>query len=233
LDLEGVQAHGLDVRLFAGGEGVVEDEIDEQRLERALGQFMARHLNPGVDPDIEMFTDLFRLVSDYGLSIPPEIAGVFRSLATLEGTLAELAPGFDIVTEARRFATAQLTSQLHPGSLYESATEELAALLPVLRRLPRRVDHITAALEQGRLSVNVRLFADQRDRRVVTTLVHQVLLAFLGASTGITGVILLGTKNGPNLTRTVSLFAALGYTLLVISFVLILRILFIILRPER
>lgn len=46
-------------------------------------------------------------------------------------------------------------------------------------------------------------------------------------------MILLGTKNGPNLTRTVRLFAALGYTLLVISFVLILRILFIILRPER
>ncbi len=209
------------------------DEIDEQRLQRALGQFMARHLNPGVTPDIEMFTDLFRLVSGYGLAIPPEIAGVFRSLATLEGTLAQLAPGFDIVAEARAFATAQLTSQLHPGSLYQTATEELAALLPVLRRLPRRVDHITAALEQGRLSVNVRLFADQRDRRVVTTLVHQVLLAFLGATTGVIGVLLLGTKSGPNVTSTVSLFGALGYTLLVISFVLVLRVLFIIFRPER
>ncbi len=194
---------------------------------------MARHLNPGVAPEIEMFTDLFRLVSGYGLAIPPEVAGVFRSLATLEGTLTELAPGFDIVAEARRFATAQLTSQLHPGSLYQTATDELAALLPVLRRLPRRVDHITGALEQGRLSVNVRLFADERDRRVVTTLLHQMLLAFLGASTGITGVLLLGNTSGPNLTNTVSLLAALGYTLLVISFVLILRILFIIFRPEH
>lgn len=208
------------------------DEIDERDLVRALGQFMALHLGPGVVPGIEMFTDLFRLVSAYGLAIPPEIAGVFRSLGTLEGTLAKLAPGFDIVAEARTFATAQLTSQLRPDSLYEAATRELLQLVPVLRRLPRRVDHITGALEQGRFSVNVRLFADQRDRRVVTTLLHQVLLAFLGATTGVIGVMLLGTKSGSSATSSVSLFGVLGYTLLVISFVLILRILFIIFRPE-
>lgn len=131
------------------------DEIDERDLERALGHFIAFHLSPGVVPGVEMFTDLFRLVSDYGLTIPPEIAAVFRSLATLEGTLAQLAPQLDIVAEARAFATSQLTSQLRPGSLYETASQELAELLPLLRRLPRRVDRITGALEQGRLSVNV------------------------------------------------------------------------------
>jgi predicted unusual protein kinase regulating ubiquinone biosynthesis (AarF/ABC1/UbiB family) len=59
-----------------------------------------------------MFTDLFRIVAEHGLSIPPEIAAVFRALATMEGTLTQLAPGFDIVTETRRFAAAYL-----PGAL--------------------------------------------------------------------------------------------------------------------
>jgi predicted unusual protein kinase regulating ubiquinone biosynthesis (AarF/ABC1/UbiB family) len=47
-----------------------------------------------------MFTDLFRIVSEHGLAVPPEIAAVFRALATMEGTLTALAPGFDIVAEA-------------------------------------------------------------------------------------------------------------------------------------
>ncbi len=209
------------------------DDVDEQRLQRALGQFMARHLNPGAALDVEMFTDLFRLVASYDLAVPPEVAAVFRALATLEATLAQLAPGFDIVAESRAFAAAQLTSQLQPTSLRQAAADELPTLLPVLRRLPRRADRITSALEHGRLGLAVRLFADPRDRQFLTTLVHQTLLAFLGATTGIMAVVLLNSTGGPRLSPTVSLFQVLGYNLLVVSAVLILRVLVTIFRPPR
>ena len=43
---------------------------------------------------------------------------------------------------------------------------------------------IGAALEEGRLSVNVRLFSDERDRDLVTGLVHEVLLALVGIAIG-------------------------------------------------
>jgi ubiquinone biosynthesis protein len=209
------------------------DDTDEQRLQRALGQFMARHLDPGAALDVEMFTDLFRLVASYDLMVPPEVAAVFRALATLEATLAQLAPGFDIVAESRAFATAQLTGQLQPTSLRQAASDELPTLLPVLRRIPRRADRITSALEHGRLGLGVRLFADPRDRRFLTALVQQILLAFLGAATGIMAVVLLGTTGGPRLSPTVSLFQVLGYNLLVVSAVLVLRVLVTIFRPPR
>ena len=82
----------------------------------------------------------------------------------------------------------------------KSAADELAALLPVLRRLPRRFDRITAAMEQGRLSLNVRLFADERDRQVVAGLTHQFLLTLLGAASGIVAALLLGAPGGPKIT---------------------------------
>ena len=205
------------------------DEVDEQQLSRALGQFMARHLTPGVAPDVAMFTDLFRLVARYGLTIPPDVAGVFRALATLDGTLRGIDPSFDLVAEARSFATGRLGTRALP----RQTGEELLALLPTLKRLPRRLDRISAALEHGRFGVNVRLLADERDRRVITTLVHQSLLAFLGATTGIMGVLLLGAGGGPEVSASVSLFELLGYNLLVVSLVLVLRVLFIVFRPER
>ena len=59
-------------------------DIDELLLERALGQFMARHLTGGTAATPEMFTDLFRLASRYKLVIQPEIATVLRALGTLE-----------------------------------------------------------------------------------------------------------------------------------------------------
>ena len=206
------------------------DNIDEQQLERALGQFMALHLAGGAAPTADMFTDLFRLVSRFELAIPPEIAAVFRALATLEGTLTQLAPGFNITDEARQYATAHLAAQLSPEAVQKTAADELIALLPALRRLPRRLDRITSAMEQGRLGLNVRLFADERDRRVVTGLTHQFLLAFLGAVSGIVAAVLLGTHGGPKVTPSVSLLQVIGYNLLIVASILVLRVLFTIFR---
>src|SRR5215469_2647195 len=206
------------------------DDIDEWQLERALGQFVARHLIGTSPPTAEMFTDLFRLASRFELTIPPEIATVLRALATLEGTLSLLTPGIDIAAEAREFAADQVTAQLSPTAAPKSAAEELVALVPVLRRLPRRFDRVTSALEQGRLSLNVRLFSDDRDRRVVTGLTNQFLLAFLGAATGIAAALLLGSSSGPMVASNVSLNQLIGYNLLIVAGILILRVLFLIFR---
>jgi ubiquinone biosynthesis protein len=80
-------------------------DIDAKSLERSLGRLMARNLSPGLIPDAEAFADLFRIVSAYGVTVPPEIEVVFKTLATLQGTLVELAPGFDIIRESQRFLT--------------------------------------------------------------------------------------------------------------------------------
>jgi ubiquinone biosynthesis protein len=209
------------------------DEIDQQALERALGEFIARHLGPGMRPGMQMFTDLFRIVSEHGLSVPPQIAAVFRALATLEGALAQLEPGFDLVAETRSFADRHLTEQLEPAAVRQTVTEEVTTLLPMLRRLPRRIERIASAAEHGRLSVQVRLFADERDRRHVTGLLHQVLLTILAATAGIMAVLLLGTGGGPRVTTAVSLYQLFGYNLLVICSILALRVLVLIFRPDR
>jgi ubiquinone biosynthesis protein len=209
------------------------DEVDTERLERALGRFMARYLSPGASPGVRMFSDLFRIVSEHGLSVPPEVAAVFRALATLEGTLAQLAPGLDLVAEARAFAGRQGVEQLDAGAARQLVAEELTTLLPMLRRLPRRVERIAGAAEHGRLSLQVRLFADERDRRHVTGLLHQVLLTILAATAGIMAVLLLGTAGGPRVTATVSLYQLLGYNLLVVCAILALRVLVLIFRPDR
>jgi ubiquinone biosynthesis protein len=209
------------------------DDIDEQQLERALGQFMALHLAGGPVAGAEMFTDLFRLIARFGLGIPPEVAAVFRALATLEGTLTLLAPGFDLVAEAQSFAGGFFAERLAPEQVRKTATDELVALLPVLRRLPRRLDRISGALEEGRLGFNVRLFADRRDRQVITGLLHQVLLTGLGAVTGLVAAILLVSHGGPQVAPAISLFQLIGYNLLVVSAVLVLRVLFTIFRADR
>ena len=206
------------------------DALDEQALERSLGALLVRHLATGRTPDATLFAELFRLVTRHELAVPPEFAATFRALSTLEGGLTLLAPGFDIVAEAERFGQSELTGRLGPASLKEAAADEIVAMLPMLRRLPRRVDRIASAVEGGRLSVNVRLLADERDRKTITGWVQLGVLTVLAASAGIMAVALLALKGGPAMTATIGLYQFLGYCLLVICALLALRVLAAVFR---
>jgi len=208
------------------------DALDQQALERAVGALLVRHLAAGQAPDATMFADLFRIVTRHELAVPPEFAATFRALSTLEGGLRMLAPGFDIVAEAERFGRTQVAGRLAPGSLKEAAAEELTALLPMLRRLPRRVDRITSAVEGGRLSVNVRVLADERDRRTISGWVQLGVLTVLAATAGLMAVALLALKGGPAMTATIGLYQFLGYCLLVICSLLALRVLAAVFRTR-
>lgn len=222
------------VRRVAPGvnKGVTGDDL----LERTLAQFIAQHLGPGMVPDAAMFNTLFRLLLEFGLVFPPVIAGVFRAMLTLEGTLSRLSPGFQMVEESRKLATSWLGEMLGPASLREAATDEMLGLLPVLRRLPRRLDHITTSLERGTLTTSVRLLADERDQQFVRNMVGRAVLAFLGATFGIMSVMLIGVRGGPLFlpsaagTGGTSLFHVFGYVGLFFSLVLILRVVIAITR---
>jgi ubiquinone biosynthesis protein len=62
--------------------------------------------------------------------------------------------------------------------------------------------------------------------------VHQVLLAFLGAATGIMAVLMIGLRGGPALSPSVSLYSFFGYCLLVIAAILALRVLVQVFRSD-
>jgi ubiquinone biosynthesis protein len=209
------------------------EEISERELERGLGALLVRFAVPGTTTGITAFTAVFGLVTEHRLTVPPQVAAVFRTFATLEGTLTTIDPTFDLVAAAREAGRHRIARALTPRELRRSAEQELMALLPVLRRLPRRIDRIADTVERGRLSVDVRLLADRRDRRLVTGLVHQSLLAVLGAVAGVMAVLFLDMPGGPQATDTIRLFDVLGYGFLVISVVLALRVLVVVFREER
>lgn len=108
---------------------------------------------------------------------------------------------------------------LKPDALRDAVIHEALSLLPILRRLPRRIDRIANATERGNLAVNVRLLADDRDVRIVNTLVNRALLAVTAAALGLVSVQLLDHAAGATL-QPLQLVGAIG---LLVSGVLTLR----------
>ena len=201
------------------------ENLNQTGLERDLGELIARHLGPGTNLDARLFGALVKVLSRHGLTVPPQLAAVFRALGTLEGVLTDLDPGFDLVARARALCWSMMADRITPDAVRREATAEALTLLPLMRTLPRRLDHLLDAAENGRFSVRVRLFAEEDDRRLISGLVQQLVLAVLAATSGVMATRLLGIAGGPMLTRSMSLYQFIGYCLLVIAGVLGLRLL--------
>jgi len=206
--------------------------LDEEKLERSLAQLMAQRLGPGMAPGPEMFVDLFALLLEYGLAFPPVIGGVFRALVTLQGTIALLDPDFEIVEAARSIGAEWMQDSFGPTSLRRAATDEMLGILPLLQRLPRRLDRITAALERSQFTANIRLFSDEHDARLISRMVSRVVLAFMGVGVAIASVLLLGLSGGPRITSTLSVYQLFGYFGLFCGAVLLLRVIVAIARDR-
>ena len=206
------------------------DEVtDLDELERALARFLVQRLGPGMEPGAEVLNDLLRLVVQHGLALDSQLAALFRSLATLDGTLRLIDPSFNLVEEAQRFAEAHRVGVPSPAQLRDEALDDLLELLPALRRIPRRLDRISGALERGELTLRLRPFAHPRDARLVTRLTNRLILSFISASIGVVSVLLLQLGRGPILFET-HLDVLLGYGGLIAATVLGLRVLVAITR---
>lgn len=209
-----------------------EDVVDVERLERALARLFAQRLGPGTAPGPDILNDLLAVVVHCGLALDPQLAGVFRALATLEGTLRLIDPSFNVVDEAKHYAEARRLGLPRPSQLREDTLEDILGLLPTLRKLPRRLDHISGALERGELSLRIRPLADPRDAALVVGLANRLILAFFSASIGLVSVFLLRLGGGPLMFNT-RLDAVLGYGGLIAATVLGLRVIVAVTRDSR
>lgn len=208
------------------------DHIDEGRLRRVLGQFMVAQLRTEGPMDAGLFNELLRLITSQGLHVPGELSTALRSLAVVQGTLSCLDPEFDLIGEARSIATKQLQEELLPHNLRRTLEQELVTVLPLLRRLPRHVDQIASMAEDGRLSMNVRIFADRRDRVVVWQIMNQVLLTLLGTVLTIASVLLMTSRGGPQLTQSFTLYQVIGFNVGILSAILIFRVLLVVFKRD-
>ncbi len=202
------------------------DDLDERALERELGSLLLRvgggsHSLGAGGP----FAELMQLVLRHRFAVPTQVAAAFRALATLEGTLAVVAPDLDIVAGAPEQARSLLSDRFTPQHIRDTLRRQAAANLPIAQRLPRRVDKILGQVEDGRLSLSVRLLADPRDRAFVTDLANHAMLTVLAATATIGAILLLIDGGGPEFAPHVQLYDVLGYLLLFFGFVLALRVL--------
>ena len=116
---------------------------------------------------------------------------LFRS-----GTLHIVDPMFDIFQEAKQFSNAYVKNSFkqpfkEPKATKERLEEEIALILPNIRKIPRRIDQLVKKVEGGKIILHHDIFSDKANASFVTQLFSQFVLLFVGITFGIISVALL------------------------------------------
>ncbi|WP_246475664.1 ABC1 kinase family protein [Brevibacterium renqingii] len=207
------------------------DGLDDREVERAVGALLLRY-GGGVrsGQGQKLFDDLFTLVLAHRFSVPAPISAAFRAMASVEGALLTIDPGFDVVAASRQEGNRLVRSKLKGTKFTEELQRRALQLLPMIDRMPRRINKITEDLEHGRFSMNMRVLENPSDRRFLTSLFQQLIVAVLAGAAVVGAIMLITSAEGPMLTKDIRLYSFFGFFLLFGGFVLSMRSLMLVFR---
>ncbi|WP_278235526.1 AarF/UbiB family protein [Isoptericola sp. AK164] len=208
--------------------------LDARDVERRLGAIIVRFRHgTGPSGSGDLFGAMISLFADAGMTVPPGPASALRTMASLEGALALVAPGYDLVAAAQEIGAPLLTSTMGPRAVRDRVTRQLAGMAPSLQRLPRRLTQVVEDLQDGNLTVTVRSFAHPEDRTFLTSLVQQLVTAVIAAASLVGAVLMIVSPTGPMLMPGIDLYWVLGAGLAFVGTLLSVRVLVFALRARR
>jgi len=212
--------------------GMGDGDVDPAQLDRAFARLMVEHLGPGAEPSAALIQDFLGITNEFGMVMPTAVTGMLRALATLQGSVEVLSPGYPMISAAKKVAKEEMLSDLKPENLTNELKREVIHLAPVLRRAPHHLDRIAGQIEQGKLAFRVRMFSDEDDIRVISRLINRGILAFIAATLSVVSAMLIQIPNDHLITDNVGLLQVLGFVGLFAGSILIMRVVLEILRER-
>lgn len=194
-----VGIHQNDAALVVDGISLLvenEEDINRHEMEQAISQILLKINYVSSIPTDVLIYSIFSVAREFGLHFYPAVSVALRAIVTLDGTLSIINPGFEIFREIKDFSNDYLKSSLlkpfkEPRATKQVIEEELALMLPNLRKVPRRIDQLFKKVESGKIILHHDIFSDKSNARFVTQLFSRFVLLFVGITFGIISVALL------------------------------------------
>ncbi len=139
---------------------------------------------------------------------------------------------FDVVAVSRQEGNRLVRSKLKGTKITDELQRRALQLMPMIDRMPRRINKITEDLEHGRFSMNMRVLENPSDRSFLTSLFQQLIVAVLAGAAVVGAIMLITSDEGPLLTKEIHLYSFFGFVLLFGGFVLSMRSLMLVFRRD-
>ncbi len=207
--LSGRDEHGMMTVLLGWTDDAV---VDEERLADDLGRLVFDYEHLALK-DIrigQLLGDITAIMRDHAISLPADLALLFKALITLEGLGRRLDPEFQLIAHLGPFVERVLAERYAPRAVAQRWQRGLLGLLSSLGGLPGDVVRLVRDARRGRMKIEFDLkrldhFGHQIDRSANRLTVGVVTAALIVGSS-----IVMTVQGGPELLG-LPLFGLLGF----------------------
>lgn len=175
--------------------------VNETKLEADIDEFLFNYENTPLKQINfgQMLTDLTTVMRENHLSVPSDLAMLFKALITLEGLGRQLDPDFQIVRHLTPFVKQVIVARYRPGALLKRGQRGLAEAFGLVTGLPRDLGRLVKEMRRGRVKIEFDMkrldhFGHQLDHST-----NRLTLGLLTSSLIIGSSIVMTVKGGPTL----------------------------------
>ena len=132
-------------------------EPDRRQLERAVADFMGRHLyKPLKDIELgKLLQQLLELATELRLRIPPDIFLMMKAFSTVESVAHMLDPDFDMIDQATPFITEVKLAKYKPQRIADDVYDLATKLFHFFQQFPKDLLDLANLIRQQKLSVQI------------------------------------------------------------------------------
>lgn len=204
------------------------DDLNRKDIEQAIDQILLKMFYVEKIQTDEIIYSIFSVIRNSGLQMYPSVSVAMRAVVILDGTLSIIDPNFNIFEETKLFFNKYLRKSFtenlfKPMESFYKVEEELAMMIPNLKKVPRRLSHLLKKFEDGKVILHHDIFSDKTNSRFVTELFSKFVLLMVGITFGIISTALLAISQLINTAYAIYLNTA-AYLGLFLCAILLVRL---------
>jgi ubiquinone biosynthesis protein len=206
-------------------------EIDEDRLAYDLSEMMFSYDNLTLK-DVKIGTllsEVYSVMRENNLSLPPDLTLLFKTLVTLEGFGHQLDPDFHFIDHLTPFVRKVMQARYSPAALLKRSSRNVREIAEIVTGLPRDIARLFRQARRGRMRVDLDLKRLDHFGHQLNRASNRLTMGVMTASLVVGSSIIMTVKGGPELFGLPA-FGLLGF---LIAFLNSLWILYSIWRSDK
>jgi ubiquinone biosynthesis protein len=175
--------------------------INENKLEADLEEFFFNYENAPLRQISfgQMLSDLTTVMRENHLSVPSDLAMLFKALITLEGLGRQLDPDFQIVKHLTPFVKQVIFDRYKPGALFKRGQRGLTEAFGLLTTAPRDFARMIKEIRRGRVKIEFDLKRLDHFGHQIDHSTNRLTLGLLTSALIIGSSIVMTVHGGPTL----------------------------------
>lgn len=191
--------------------GIKKGPVDMDTLEDDIDELYHKYISASLY-DIRMsetISEVFTVCRKNKLGLPAEFALLCKGLATLEGVVAKIAPGLNIMNIAVPYARQRT---FRSGGEWDAQRllEDVGLLYAAGSKMPRKMMELVNNALSGRLVVKMELKNHKKDLDALNRMVNRVVFGLIVSAMIVGSSVVVYANAGPRLFG-MSVIGVLGY----------------------